>query len=239
MLQNINSSFPRQLSAREKDWLFSALPENKSGYKQYREIIDKLLVIGNGRFGESNLILGEAEDTIDLEVSSSPIFAVANITFEEANIYITIHEETDGQVEVDIKSVYSEKIPDSLHQTNIWTYSAWLPGQKAPHDNTYVREVHLIKDEIVLAIAPVHKKIWIYNSKSGINHFIPVTNFYNEIILAMNNKDPEIALNPGRLFTHLNEFTDDQLINGFLIYNKHWKRIVLDYHFFEKKIGKK
>jgi len=31
----------------------------------------------------------------------------------------------------------------------------------------------------------------------------------------MNDKNPETALNPARLFDNLNEFSDDQLVQGF------------------------
>lgn len=234
MQQNINEKFPRQLSAIEKNWLFAALPENKLGYKQYRDIIENLLVIGYGRFGEGNFFLGEVGDKIDLEASSSPILAVANITFDVGKVYVTIHEELDGQIEVDIKGTAVDQIPDDLDQAKVWTYSNWIPGEKAPFDRSDVREVHLINNEIVLVIAPVHKKVWVYNAKSGINHFIPVTNFYNEMMILMNNKDSDTALNPGRLFTNLSEFTDEQLTQGFLVYNKYWQRVELNYSQFKK-----
>ncbi len=229
MQQNINEKFPRQLSAREKKWLFAALPENKLGYKQYRDIIENLLVIGYGRFGEGNFFLGEIGDTIDLEVSSSPILAVANITFDIGKVYVTIHEELDGQIEVDIKGTAVDQIPDDLDQAKVWTYSNWIPGEKAPFDKSNVREIHLVKNEIVLVVAPIHKKVWVYNAKSGINHFIPVTNFYNEMMILMNNKNSDTALNPGRLFTNLSEFTDEQLTQGFLVYNKYWQRVEIKF----------
>ena len=231
MLQNNDIYFPRKLTSQETGWLFTALPENKLGYMQYRKILDGLTVIGFGRFGGGNLILGVEGDIIDLEVSSAHIFAISNISFEKANIYVAIHEELERQIEIDLKIDNEENIPDNLNQSKIWTYSNWVPGEKAPHDNTRVREVHLVKNEIVLAIAPLHKKVWVYNSRSGINHFVPVTNFYNEMILLTEVKDPLVALNPGRLFTNLDEFTDEQLTAGFLTYNRHWKRIELDHHF--------
>jgi hypothetical protein len=237
--QNNYMLFPRKLRTQEKEWLFTALPENKLGYMQYREIIDGLTVIGFGRFGDGNLILGTEGEIIDLEVSSAPIFAVSNISFEKANVYVTIHEELERQIEIDLKIDNEKNIPDNLNQSKIWTYSNWIPGEKAPHDNSRVREVHLVKNEIVLAIAPIHKKIWVYNSRSGINHFVPVTNFYNEMILLTEIKDPVIALNPGRLFTNLDEFTDEQLATGFFTYNRHWKRVELDYHITELKNEKK
>jgi hypothetical protein len=235
MQQNNSETFPRELTSREKSWLFAALPETKPGYCQYRDIIDDLVVIGKGRFGNENLILGEEGDAYDPEAPSTPIFAIANIEFEETKIYITIHEESEHQVEVDIKSLSGETIPENLHQTKIWNYSDWTPGQKAPFDNADVHEIQLIFSKIVLVIAPSHKKIWVYNSDSGINHFVPITNYYNELMIIMKNKNPEIALNPSRLFDNLNEFTDDQLVQGFLAYNKHWNRIELDHSLFEKK----
>jgi len=224
---NIEENFPRELTPREKNWIFAALPENKLGYKQYRDIIENLLVIGYGRFGEGNLILGEKGDTIDLEVSSTPILAVATITFDVGKIYITIHEELENQIEVDIKGTGMDKIPDDLREAKVWTYSNWVPGEKAPFDKSDIREVHLVENQIVLAIAPVHKKVWVYNYLSGINHFIPVTNYYNEMMILMNNKNSETALNPGRLFSNLSEFTDEQLVQGFLVYNKYWQRVKL------------
>ena len=236
MEQLKDQKFPRQLTSREKNWLFAALPENKLGYRQYREIIENLLILGFGRFGDGNYILGQEGETVDLEASSSPILAVANITFDVGKVYITIHEELDGLIEVDIKGSSLEHIPDDLSQSKVWTYSNWIPGEKAPFDKSKVREIHLLNNEIVLAIAPVHKKIWVYNSKSGINHFIPVTNYYNEIMILLNNKNAETALNPGRLFTNLDEFTDKQLAQGFLVYNKYANRVELDYHQFESRI---
>jgi hypothetical protein len=225
--QNINEVFPRELNRREKCWLFAALPENKLGYRQYREIIENLFVIGYGRFGDGNFILGEKDDKIDLDISSSPILAIANITFDVGKVYVTIHEEFEGQIEVDIKVTAGENIPDDLTQAKVWTYSNWVPGDKAPFDKSDVREIKLVKNEIILVIAPVHKKVWVYNAQSGINHFVPVTNYYNEMMILLNVKDSEKALNPGRLFSNLDEFTDEQLIQGFLVYNKYWQRIVL------------
>jgi len=239
VLQNDATYFPRKLKSQEREWLYTALPEKKLGYMQYREIIDGLAVIGFGRFGGGNLILGNEGDIIDLEVSSAPIFAVSNISFKKTNIYVTIHEESERQIEIDLKIDNEKNIPDNLNQSKIWTYSNWIPGEKAPHDNSRVREIHLVENEVVLTIAPRHKKIWVYNSRSGINHFVPVTNFYNEMILQTEIKDPVIALNHGRLFTNLDEFTDEQLAAGFLTYNRHWKRVDLDHHYTELKSEQK
>jgi hypothetical protein len=240
MQQNTNKTYPRELTAREINWLMAALPENKTGYRKYRELVENLSVIGNGRFGKDNLVLGNDDDVVDLEDPSAPIFAIANITYQNASVYITIHEMLEGQIEIDLKTVNDEIIPEDLSGATVWNYSDWVPGQKAPHDNSSVREIPLVKGEIVLVIAPAHKKIWVHNYKSGINHFIPVTNYYNELMILSENKDPETALEPGRLFTNLEDFTDEHLINGFLIYNKRWKRIEINPQLLDKDTdGKK
>lgn len=227
MEQNANK-YPRKLNSFELNCLYEALPENKSGYLQYRNMIEELFVLGDGRFGNGNFILGEEDDFIDLDSPSSPIFAIATISLPDSKYYVAIHEEHDGQIEIDIKNIEGKLFATEYKPLQVWTYSTWVPGQNAPNDNSVVREVHLIKNDVVLAIAPTHKKIWVYNSISGIVHFVPVTNFYNEVMLYSKNKDTEKALNPGLLFTNLDEFTDEQLINGFLIYNKDWDRIELD-----------
>jgi hypothetical protein len=239
MQQNNNETYPRELTKREKDWLLAALPENKPGYKKYRELVENFAVIGNGRFGKDNLVLGEEGDVVDLEDPSAPIFAIANITYKNASIYITIHELFENQVEVDIKATNIDEMPEDITQTKIWTYSDWVPGLKAPHDNSVVREIPLVKEEIILVIAPIHKKVWVHNSKSGINHFVPVTNYYNELMILLDNKDPETALEPGRLFTNLDEFSDGQLVDAFLIYNKRWKRIQINPQLVAKDAEKK
>ena len=182
MSQNNNQNiFPRKLTEREKEWLNFILPADKKGYFEFRKKIENLFVIGYGRFGGTNLILGKQNDKPDLSAPSSPVFASGNIIYKEAEIYVLIHEEFEGQIEIDISNKRESEIPEELTEVSRWTYSNWKPGNKAPGDISDVREIHLIKNEIVIAIAPVHKRIWVYENKSGINYFSPVTNFFNEI----------------------------------------------------------
>ncbi len=76
MNDNSLNNFPRRLTERERDFLFSVLPGNKKGYKLYREKIDSSFVIGFGRFGDTNLILGKENSMIDLDIPSAPILQV-------------------------------------------------------------------------------------------------------------------------------------------------------------------
>lgn len=228
-------AFPRKLSAREKDWLFSVLPASRNGYREYREKIEKLFVVGYGRFGSTNLVLGEKGTAIDDTIPSAPVFAIGVINYKEAEVYVLIHEETEGQIEFDISAAGNNLIPEKLTEMSRWSYSDWMPGKNAPGDNSGVREIHIITDKIVLVVAPGHKKIWVYDSSTGINHLIPVTNFYNEVMRIKKIKDPAIALNSKLIFEEKNDITDQDIGSAFLIYNKYWKKVTLDYSLFAKK----
>lgn len=220
-------NFPRELSELEKYWLFKMLPSEKKGYNEYRKKIEQLLVIGSGRFGNNNFYLGKEDGVIDLSISSMPVFAAGEVIYDSFEVYVTIHEEFEEQIEIDLKKS-SEAIPENLVEKSYWSYSEWLPAQKAPYDNSEVREVVIIKNEVVLAIAPHHKKIWVYNSADEINYLIPVSNFYGDVIRVLKNHDPQIALNPNRIFTNTNEFLDEVIADAFLLYNRQWKKFMMD-----------
>ncbi|OFX47274.1 MAG: hypothetical protein A2279_12370 [Stygiobacter sp. RIFOXYA12_FULL_38_9] len=228
--------FPRELTSQEKELLLTALPENKIGYKHYRDKIERMVVLGNGRFGGGNFILGPIDSELDLESKSTPIFAISKIVYDDHEIYVTIHHESEDQIEIDIQNFELTPKINEMKEIYRWTYSNWSPGQKAPYDNSAVREIHLILKSLVLVIASEHRKIWVYSAKDEVNYLIPVTNFYNELMLIMDERNPEVALNPNRLFIHLDEYSDEKLGQAFLLYNKYWNRIEVDYSLFDAKM---
>lgn len=235
MNQNNNQNkFPRSLTEKEKEWLNFILPAERKGYAEYRNKIEQLCVIGYGRFGGTNLILGKENDKPDLNAPSAPVFASGNIIYNEAEIYVLIHEEFENQIEIDISYNHESGVPEKLIEVSRWTYSNWTPGNKAPRDNSEIREIHLIKNEIVIAIAQVHKRIWVYENKSGINYFIPVTNFFNEIIRVREIREAKNLPKPDSIFTDTNSFSDKEIAQGFLLYNKHWKKLEIDNENFKK-----
>jgi hypothetical protein len=69
---------------------------------------------------------------------------------------------------------------------------------------------------------------WLYDGMDGVIHQIPLTNFYNELMLHANIRDPKIALNAKRLFTDLRDYTDTDLVRAFASYNKLRTRVALD-----------
>lgn len=231
MNKNHENKFPRKLSVEEKEYLNFVLPENKPGYKLYRDKLNHLFVIGYGRFGGTNLILGKENDKPDLSIPSSPVLAAGSVIFNTGELYIIVHEEEYDQIEIDISETVKKEIIKEKSEIKRWSYSAWNPGEKAPDDNGYVREVVLHKDNFILAIAPSHKKIWIHNIKTGINHFIPSGIFYNELMSIKGIRESKIVLNYNLLFEKLSEYSDNELFTSFVNYNKLKKRIHFEYSY--------
>ena len=109
--------FPRKLTELEREWLNAALPENRTGYKIYRDKIDELSVLGYGRFGKGNYILGKPGSVIDLSISSAPIFAVAEILYDKLEVYVSINEELDELIEFD-RYIYKSKFASKKYLLN-------------------------------------------------------------------------------------------------------------------------
>ena len=216
--------FPRQLTSIESMLLFSILPPNKIGYNSYRNKINNLIVTGSGRFGGGNFVLGKEGTKPDLSLPSSSVFAIGTNVYEEGTVDITIHEELDEEIEFDISARNQNSLPENLTEIKKWNYSEWNPGDKAPNDNSFVREIIILKDEYVLAIAPSHKKIWLHEYKSGINFLIPLTNFYNELMRVSNIKDASVALKPASFFENIDKFNDEQFVLAFFSYNRYLRK---------------
>ena len=71
-----------------------------------------------------------------------------------------------------------------------------------------------------LALCAYDRRLWVHDSSTGVNRLIPVTNFYNELMLHKNIRDPGIALDSRRLFADLDAYSDSDLTYAFLTYNK-------------------
>ena len=124
----------------------------------------------------------------------------------------------------------ADKVPDNLSEIKRWSYSNWNPGNNAPNDNSEVREIIIEPNKSLLAIAPVHKKIWLHNFENEVNYLLPVTNYYNYLMIVKNIRDPKIILKNKLLFEELNSFTDEELVLAFVSYNKYFRRFKIDYN---------
>ncbi len=207
---------------RERGWLEWLLPEDRIGYREYRCALEKLLVIGQGRRGKGNLVLGRAGDEPDLTSPLPSVFAYGVIEAKEGTISILTREEAGAQIEIEIVPMKGDTIPEIITETKRWTYSTWWPGNSCPSCNGSLREVRLgtPAPQAVLAICSTDRRIWVYDSMTGVNHLIPITNFYNELMLHKRIREPKIALDTSYLFSHLNAFYDADLALAFSVYNK-------------------
>ncbi len=82
----------------------------------------------------------------------------------------------------------------------------------------------------MLVISPVHKKIWLHNFEDEVNYLLPVTNYYNYLMIVKNIRDPKIILNNKLLFKELNSYSDEELMLAFISYNKYFRRFKIDYN---------
>ena len=117
-----------------------------------------------------------------------------------------------------------------MNEIKRWSYSLWNPGDNAPNDNSKVREITIEPQKSLLAIAPEHKKIWLHTFEDEVNYLLPVTNYYNYLMIVKNIRDPKIILNNKLLFKDLSSFTDEELVLTFVAYNKYFRRFKIDYN---------
>lgn len=216
--------FPRKLSKAEQSLLFSILPEEKSGYNEYRNMISSLYVIGEGRFGYGNLILGTINEIPDLSLSSSPVYALGTVISKSNRYEVIIHSSNEGMIEFQIDPF---PIDEEIDIKNVITYSYWSPGMNSPENNSGVLQYEIKKDEYLLAISPLSKKIWLHDYKTGVNHIIPVSNFFNELMRLKNIRDDYILKTPSKFFEEVEKYSDLDIKLAFLMYNKYLKRFNL------------
>jgi hypothetical protein len=216
--------YPREITLVEKKCLFMILPENKPGYNLYRNKIEKMMVLGEGSSGSGSYILGEIEPEPDLLFPSAPVFALGIFYSGTGEFDLLIHEETENKIEVWFSKDLNENFDESY---NLKSYSSWIPGDRSPFSDSKVREIVIRPKEFMLAVAPEEKKIWLYESSSGVNHLIPLSNYYNSLMLIRNERNAEKALNPNLFFNNLGIYNDQELKKAFEQYNKYMRRKLL------------
>jgi len=224
--------FPRRLNDLEKYWLDLILPEDRPGYKLYRDKIENLFVIGYGKFQPFSLILGEKNDKPDLTIPAQNLIATGKFFYEQGSVSVSIFEEFENQIEIDIQSDGFDylyiPVQALIKKEKKWfTYSNWSPGQNHPFDNSELRVIEIQKGEIVLVISSHHKRVWIYDYQLQTNRFIPITNFYQELLKVAGIKDIKTITDINFFFTNNKRFSDAQIRVAFIHYNRYWKKFEL------------
>ncbi|OLD62038.1 MAG: hypothetical protein AUI33_13890 [Ignavibacteria bacterium 13_1_40CM_2_61_4] len=135
--------YPRPVSSREREWMDWILPLDRPGYRHYHDLVRGMAVIGKGRRGEGEIILGPEGLTPDLSSPLAPVFAYGAIETKDGTLSVTMREILDGQISVEIVSHKSEEIPSEFEELRRWTYSTWIPGGRCPQCGEAVREVSM------------------------------------------------------------------------------------------------
>lgn len=226
MLQQSTEFFPRSLRFKERELLEFVLPAESPGYNEYRRTISAMVVLAAGRRGMGNVVLGKPGDRADITSPLLPVIAYGAVETTTETFTITVRELVCDQIDVEIVSNRGEEIPDELNEVRRWTYSTWRPGTPSPAMHSSVREVK-IKNDLVLAVAPQEKRLWLFDGRLQMNHLIPITNFYNELMLQKRIRDPKVALKSMMLFDQHDRYTDEDLRSAFVAYNGLKRRVDL------------
>jgi hypothetical protein len=222
MSDRADSAYPRPLAARERAWLEWILPADRPGYAAFRAQLEGWQVIGQGRRGEGEVVLGPAGSVPDLGPPLGSVFSYGAIETNFGTISVTVREPVEGQASLEIVSHRADRVPDEFEEARRWTYAGWNPGAPCPQCGSAPREVAMRTgsgERLVLALCAPDRRLWVHTAASLVNRLIPVTNFYNEIMLHKNIRDPKVALDSRRLFTDLGSFTDGDLARAFETYN--------------------
>lgn len=226
---NGESKFPRKLSVTEKDLLLWLLPENKTGYKKYRDYLNSSNVIGFGRRGIGNLILSDKNISADLDIPLPQVFAFGMVVGKTQQISVSIREIIYDQLEIEIDGLDDKELVIDFNETKRWSFSDWSEKKVCPICTGELREIKF--SNYILVFCKTDERIWINNLETGVNHLIPITNYYNELMLLKNIRDPILVLNSKNLFNSLETFTNNELINSFIAYNRLRKKVDINNYF--------
>ncbi|MBM4160730.1 MAG: hypothetical protein FJ217_06495 [Ignavibacteria bacterium] len=222
---------PRGLSEQERDLLLWILPADRPGYLPYRNLVEGWQIVARGRRGEGNYILAAPRVQADNESPLPQLLAYGVVETSVGDISVSIRERLGNQLEYEVVSMKGEGLPQVYQEMRRWTLSSWSPGQPCPSCGSSLREVVMMTEaclRLVLALCVRDRRLWVYDDATGINHPIPVTNFYNELMLHKKVREPAVALDWKRLFLDLPSFSDGDLTRAFETYNRLRTKIVLD-----------
>jgi hypothetical protein len=210
----VNKQFPRALTDIEREILAWLLPKDRQGYAVLNGRSLNSLVIGEGRWGENDLVLAEIMTPIDRAAGMEPIAARGELRFADRVVSISLHEmNAEGQIEFDLGGELS---PDFLDR---WCYSYWEPGDRAPATGEAVRIVRIAENRYTLAISREHKTVWLHHHPSRFNQLLPVTGFYESLLRAKPSTDKAVTTTPRALFEQLDTYSDKDLFNALMSYN--------------------
>ncbi len=224
-------TFPRPLSPREIEWLRFLLPADRPGYAPLLERALGLTVLGEGRWGSGDLVLGTPGQEIDPTEGMTTVASYGEVYVRTPDgpvtLTLSLHEPNDdGMMEFQTTALERDTIPDELIETRRWSVAEWLPGAPCPATGGGVVESVLNGvGDLRLVVSPERKVMWLYDAISGMNLLIPITNFYNELMLLKGIRDPNIALRHNLFFENPGAYSESELRASFVRYNAQFRKV--------------
>ncbi len=222
--------FPRELTPLERELLLWVLPADRPGYSEYRNLVLEWQIAGKGRRGQGNYILGVSGLAPDVESPLPHLLAFGSLKTDQGELTVSVRERLGDQLEFEISGPDEIDLSRSLESYRRWTLSDWMPSHHCPVCGEELREVEMKTESgraLVLAVCATDGRLWIYDSQSRVNHPIPVTSFYNELLLQNKVKDRRTVPDSKRLFTDLGTYSDAALTGAFASYNRLRTKIFL------------
>ncbi len=216
-------TFPRSLSTAELEFIRWLLPEHSEVYARTLKTIESEQVIGEGRWGLGDLMIGKNNIEIDRTLSMMPVIAIGDCITNHGSLSISIHEPNlDDMIEIQFSGVFP--LPEHMEVISGWTYSYWHPNLPCPSTGEAVREVILQTSANIprytIVLSPSNKTLWCYDHSTKFNQLLTVTGFMDELLRTHGIRDAAIVTNPSKMFEELNNFSDNEIRKAFSEYSK-------------------
>lgn len=212
---------PRSLSVAELEFIRWLLPEHSEVYAQTLKTIESGQVIGEGRWGLGDIMIGNNNIEIDHTLSMMPVIALGECITNLGSLSISIHEPNlDDMIEVQFSGIFP--LPEHIEVISGWTYSYWHPGLPSPSTGEAVREVMLLTTTNIprytIVLSPSNKMLWCYDHVTKFNQLLTVTGFMDELLRTHGIRDAALVTNPTKMFEQLNNFSDTDIRKAFSKY---------------------
>lgn len=224
----LTEGFPRDLSAIERKLLLWILPADRPGYADYRNAVDRWKLVGTRPWVEDSFLLAPPGEVPEFDGSQPQVVAVGAVEGPRGVLNINVRELQPHQLEFELSGPEDQEVARDFEESRRWTLSSWSPTNPCPSCGGRLREVAMTTlSGLVFALSfCVHDhRLWIFDGTSGMNLPIPVTGFYNELMLQARIQDPGVALQSRRLFSDLDAYSDDVLTRAFEAYNRTRRRV--------------
>lgn len=169
------------------------------------------------------MILGIPGEQPDLDPPLPPVVSFGIASTSDDEVSVTVREIFEGQMSVEIVGRRRDRVAQDATIAGRWTYARWRPGHPCPQCARPAREISVAgtgPQPVVLGICAPDRRLWIYDGPTGICRPVPVTNYYNELMLLKKIRDPKVALASSTLFERLADHTDAELAAAFVAYNR-------------------